>query len=138
MRKMHYFKNFIKCGLCGWGFECFWTGLHSIIDGESKDLPCKTSIWMFPIYGMAAFIEPLYHVIKKRHIAIRGIIYTLCIFLAEFGTGYYLKKKNRCPWDYSEAKTNYKGIVRLDYAPLWFIVGLIYEKILLNDNKKTK
>lgn len=130
MQKHHYTRNFMKCGLCGWGIECFWTGCHSMISGKNKKLPCKTSIWMFPIYGMAAFIEPISRCMKKKSLAFRGSIYTLFIFLTELGTGSFLKKRKCCPWDYSDAKMNYKGIVRLDYAPLWFVVGLLYEKIL--------
>ena len=60
-------------------------------------------------------------------------IYTAGIFLVEFVSGSLLKKSNNCPWDYSSAKYNIKGVVRLDYAPLWFVMGLIYEKILSKD-----
>ena len=44
-------KNFVKCGLCGWGFECIWTGLHSALKKGEKTCLCRTSLWMFPIYG---------------------------------------------------------------------------------------
>ena len=33
-----------------------------------------------------------------------------------------------CPWDYSDAKYNIDGLVRLDFAPAWFILGLVFEK----------
>ena len=33
-------------------------------------------------------------------------------------------------WDYSRAKFNIKGVIRLDYAPLWFTAGLFFEKFL--------
>lgn len=134
MKKHHFTKNFIRCGLCGWGIECFWTGCHSIVCGKQKNLPCKTSVWMFPIYGMAALIEPIYCKMKGKNAVLRGTIYTACIFLTELGTGAFLKKKGCCPWDYSDAKVNYKGIVRLDYAPLWFLVGLLFEKIVRNES----
>lgn len=129
-RKTNYAKNFLKCGLMGWGLECFWTGCHSLWKGKNKELPCKTSIWMFPIYGMAALIGPVSSLVKKRCTLVRGGVYTACIYLAELGTGSFLKKKNCCPWDYSDAKHNYKGIIRLDFIPVWFFVGLLYEKIL--------
>ena len=50
--------------------------------------------------------------------AVRGTVYTVCIFLTEFGTGSLLKKHDLCPWDYSKSKANIKGLIRLDYAPL--------------------
>lgn len=31
-------KNFVKCGLCGWGFECIWTGLHSVLKKGEKNM----------------------------------------------------------------------------------------------------
>ncbi len=58
------------------------------------------------------------------------------IFTTEFLTGSILKKNNCCPWDYSKAKLNINGIVRLDYLPVWFAVGLIYEKMLCPDIHK--
>lgn len=123
-------KDFMKCGLMGWGLECFWTGLASVCIEKNKKMTCATSMWMFPIYGMASAIAPLCHVMKNKNILLRGSVYTVCIFLTEYSTGSLLKKFDCCPWDYSKAKANYKGLVRFDYAPLWFAVGLLYEKIL--------
>lgn len=127
--KKNLLTNFIICGLSGWCMECFWTGLHSGIWGKDKALTCNTSVWMFPIYGMAAFLAPVSKILTNTNTFIRGVIYTLCIFATEYGTGNLLKKYKACPWDYSKAKLNYKGVIRLDYAPLWFAVGLIYEKV---------
>lgn len=125
-------KNFIKCGIYGWGFECLWTGLHSILSHDNKKLTCRTSMWMFPIYGMASFIKPMSELLKNRNVVLRGMVYTTCIFVTEYTTGKLLKKNHCCPWDYSDSKVNIEGLVRLDYAPLWFVVGLIYEKLLKN------
>ncbi len=89
---------------------------------------------MFPIYGLAAFIPSFSNLLKNRCIITRGVIYTFLIFTTEFCSGNLLKRYDACPWDYSKAKLNYKGVVRLDYAPLWFCLGLIYEKL---DNKNS-
>ena len=123
--------DFMKCGLLGWGIECFWTGCGSLCEKKDKQMHCVTSLWMFPIYGMASMIAPLFHLMEGKNFVLRRSVYTACIFLTEYGTGTLLKKKGCCPWDYSGAKANYKGVVRFDYAPLWFMVGLLYEKILL-------
>ena len=131
-------EDFMKCGLMGWGLECLWTGLGSICVKKNKKMECATSIWMFPIYGMASIMSPLCHAMEGKNIMLRGTVYTACIFLTEFGTGSLLKMKDCCPWDYSEAKANYKGIIRFDYAPLWFAVGLLYEKILLGHSATAK
>lgn len=49
------------------------------------------------------------------------------IFSAEYISGKLLRKKEFCPWDYSRAKWNIGKVIRLDYAPLWFLVGLFFE-----------
>lgn len=123
-------SNFFTCGAMGWCLECFWTGLHSLQNREDKRFLCQTSIWMFPIYGMASLIAPISHILKGKPTIIRGGIYMTGIYMMEFITGSFLKKHKACPWDYSCAKTNIRGVIRLDYAPLWFVTGLIYEKIL--------
>lgn len=129
-------ENFFKCGLMGWSIECLWTGCGSLCTDSDHKMPCQTSMWMFPIYGMAAVMSPLCHAMKGKNVMLRGSVYTACIFLTEFGTGSFLKKKGCCPWDYSDSKANYKGIVRFDYAPLWFLVGLLYEKVLLKGEEE--
>ena len=90
----------------------------------------RSSIWMFPIYGMAAFLAPVSRWIHSKNIWLRGFIYTGAIFLTEFAAGSLLKRKDMCPWDYSRARFNIGGVVRLDYAPVWFLTGLLYERIL--------
>jgi hypothetical protein len=51
-----------------------------------------------------------------------------CIFAAEYVSGSLLKRADICPWDYSEARYHVKGLIRWDYAPAWFAVGLIFER----------
>ena len=48
-------KTFIQCGILGWGMEILWTGLDSFRRRDFK-LTGHSSLWMFPIYGCAAFI----------------------------------------------------------------------------------
>ncbi len=128
--KKHFLQNFIICGLYGWCMECLWTGIASMRKHTDKKLSCHTSVWMFPIYGMAACLSPVCKILKNRNALLRGGVYTLIIFSAEYTSGVFLKKYGACPWDYSKAKLNYKGVVRLDYAPAWFLAGLFFEKVL--------
>lgn len=129
-------KKYLLCGLTGWCMEVFWTGMGSALHKDKK-LTSNTSIWMFPIYATAVILEPLSNRMcqKKRGTLCRGSVYALLIFATEFLSGSLLKKKGCCPWDYSKAKLNIKGVVRLDYLPVWFIVGLIYEKMLCPKKK---
>lgn len=124
-------KDFIKCGVAGCCMELFWTTACGVKKKDYK-LVGQTSLWMFPIYGMASVIKPVSGKLKKHNkdALERGIIYTMGIYAIEYVTGMMLKRKNRCPWDYSESKYNINGVIRLDYAPLWFLMGLTYERIL--------
>lgn len=122
-------KNFFTCGLVGWCLEILFTAFHSLKNKNFK-LTGNTSLWMFPIYGLAAFFKPAYRLIGKWPVACRGLFYTVCIFTAEFLTGHALKKKELCPWDYQCSPYNIDGVIRIDYAPYWFGTGLLYEYIL--------
>ena len=122
-------NKFILCGTLGWCMEIIFTGLGSLKNHETR-LTARTSIWMFPIYGMACFLTPLCQLMKGRNLLIRGTVYTCCIFAAEYLTGSLLKRHGACPWDYSHARLNINGVIRLDYAPFWFGAGLLFERLL--------
>ena len=124
-------KQFFLCGVTGWCAEIIFTSLGSAIHQDWR-LMATTSLWMFPIYGTAAFIPQLYKKIKHLHWFIRGVFYTIGIFVIEYITGSILCFFHVCPWDYTGTHSNYKGIIRLDYAPFWFLLGLFYERMLLH------
>ena len=100
----------------------------------------KTSLLMFPIYGMGAILPEISGLVDwwlggerldwMDRVIRHGILYTVLIFMGEYLFGSILKAYGICPWDYSAARFQYRGIIRLDYAPLWFAAGLIFEKIL--------
>ena len=125
----NYERDFIKCGVTGWCMEVLWTGLGNMKNHDKK-LSSNTSLIMFPIYGAAAIIKPVYSLIKNKNFIFRGIVYSILIYSGEFISGTFLKKHDMCPWDYSKSKYNINGIVRLDYAPAWFGAGLLFEKLL--------
>ncbi len=124
-------SDFVRCGLIGWCLECFWTGLGSLRErSKDKRLLCRTSVWMFPIYGMAAFIPTVYKHIKAKSALFRSTVYAFAILGCEYTSGIFLKRHDACPWDYSKAKLNYKGVIRLDYVPCWAAAGLLFERVL--------
>lgn len=121
--------NFIHCGILGWCLEITFTALASFRRREFK-LTGNTSIWMFPIYGMAAFLAPVCSLIRKKHFLIRGIIYAVLIFLGEFITGTLLSRRDLCPWNYERSRWNIRKIIRLDYLPCWLLTGLLFERLI--------
>ena len=125
-------KNFFICGLTGWCIEIIFTSLGAFLQGDLR-LIGQTSLWMFPIYGLAAFIKPLYEVIKKLPLLLRGCIYSFCILICEYISGMLLKKHHLCPWDYSNSPTNINGVIRLDYAAFWALAGLLFYLFVTRD-----
>ena len=123
-------KNFLLCGFTGWCLEILFTSFGSYRKRELQ-LMGKTSLWMFPIYGMASFLKPVCRLIRRFPTGIRAACYSIFIFLGEYVSGSLLKKYQICPWDYSKARANINGVIRLDYAPVWMIAGLIFEKLLM-------
>lgn len=126
-------QNFAICGLTGWCIEIIYTSLGALTK-KDRTLTGHTSIWMFPIYGLAAIIGELYPFLKKYPPALRGGLYGIGILSVEYLSGRFLKQHKLCPWDYSKAKLNIHGVIRLDYLPLWMGAGLLFERILTRKN----
>ena len=124
-----FLLTFVRCGILGWCMEILFTSVQSFRRREKKGMG-NTSVFMFPIYGLAVFLKPICRLVGGLHVILRGIIYTICIFTAEYGTGHFLQQRDMCPWDYSSSPWNVRSIIRLDYAPVWFFTGLIFERFL--------
>ncbi|MBD5445490.1 MAG: hypothetical protein HDR29_08070 [Lachnospiraceae bacterium] len=132
-----FIHNFLHCGLLGWCMEIIFTAFHSYRKRDFK-LSGMTSIWMFPIYGLAAFLAPISRMLKGKNLIFRGFVYTGIIFTCEFISGTLLRKKGLCPWNYERSRWNIGNVIRLDYTPCWFISGLLFERLLLENEKLDK
>ena len=122
-------NTFLKCGMTGLCLEVLFTGLHTIPQNDYRLLG-RSSVLMFPIYGAAAFLRPVYRLIQKQSLLFRGSVYTVLIFIAEYVSGRFLRRCHVCPWDYSGKPTNIHGLIRLDFTPCWFLTGLLFEQII--------
>ena len=130
------FLNFCRCGIAGWCLEVMFTSVDSIMAGDWR-LIGRTSLIMFPIYGMGALLLPISRFIDSwltglpgledagqdrlsrvgrsiRH----GLIYMVLIFIAEYITGIWLTSIGICPWDYSLWPDNVGRVIRLKFAPM--------------------
>jgi uncharacterized membrane protein len=129
-------KNFVKCGLTGWCMEIVFTSIKPMMNGDFH-LWGQTSLWMFPIYGMAMFIAPLYEHLTDWPVICRAAVYACLIMCGEFITGSILTAMNVCPWDYAGATYSIRGVVRLDYFPFWAAAGLVFERLLVDKAQDT-
>lgn len=121
-------KRFFVYGLVGWAMEIIWTSLGSLLQGDTK-LEGYTNLWMFLIYGSAVLLEPIHDTIKGWRWPIRGLLWLIIIWGMEYTSGFILKNTlGILPWMY-EGPFAIDGLVRLDFAPAWFIAGLIFEQV---------
>ncbi|MGI6685469.1 MAG: putative ABC transporter permease [Bacillota bacterium] len=124
-------KRFAIYGVIGWFIEVIWTGFGSALSGDWR-LVSRTYLWMFFIYGLAAFLEPVHERIRQYFWVVRGIIWMVVIFFVEYTTGYLLDIIiGSCPWDYTNDSpfATADGYIRLDYGPAWFVAGLFFERV---------
>lgn len=126
-------KNFILCGLAGWCIEVAFTSFNALRKKDKK-LIGQTSAWMFPIYGLASCIAFVYPKIKHWHFILRAVLYGCSIMAVEFFSGSLLSRMGLCPWNYDGCKYSIKGLIRMDFLPLWACAGLFYERLLLGLN----
>lgn len=83
--------------------------------------------WLSDLPG---FEEASRERISPLALAIRhGLLFMVMIFIAEYVTGIWLTGAGICPWDYSRWPDNVDGVIRLNFAPLWFFTGLLFERI---------
>lgn len=126
---LDYFrKNFIRCGLIGWSAELFFTCFHNLAATNDKRLIGQTSLLMFPIYGFGALIPVISRYLKKLGLLLRGTVYAVLIFAMEYVSGSILRLFHACPWDYSQSRFHINGLIRLDFFPFWFLLGLLFEQ----------
>ncbi|MGN1148131.1 MAG: hypothetical protein ACI4TB_06885 [Lachnospiraceae bacterium] len=128
-----YVHNFIHCGILGWCLEIMFTAIDSFRKRKFT-LKGNTSIWMFPIYGCACFLAPICRLLRGKSPFVRGLSYAALIFTGEYLTGTFLNRKQLCPWDYSRSKWNINKLIRLDYLPFWFFAGLLFERLLAEND----
>lgn len=121
--------RFAVYGACGWLIEIMWTGLGSVLRGDPR-LTSQTYLWMFPIYGGGALLlERLFPLLADKHWLLRGLTSVAVIFTVEYVTGLSLRLLvGRSPWDYSGTPFSVHGLIRLDYAPAWFVLALLFER----------
>jgi hypothetical protein len=122
---------FILFGISGITLEVFCTAIQNLKKKKDKCLVGTSSIWMFFVYGFSYFIILFVATyFSNFNILVKGFIYTLLFYILEFCSGTVLKKCKALPGDYSvETKHHLKGIIRLEFIPVWFIGGLLSEAL---------
>lgn len=126
--------RFTVYGLLGWCGEIVWTASREKVTGRQPgwNLRGTSYLWMFPIYGLIApLYEPIHNAIRPGPWPARGLVYMVGFFTIEYIAGWLLRRlTGACPWDYTEhSRWHVHGLIRLDYAPVWFVAGLALEPV---------
>jgi len=123
--------RFAVYGGLGWCFEVLSTGLHDFARYRDPRLQSRSSLWMFPIYGLLQpLYEPLHDALRDKPAVVRGGAYAVGIMAVEYLTGRAIRGLvGEAPWDYTYAKVHIDGLVRPAYFPLWAGVGLAMERV---------
>ena len=90
-RKIEQFTyNFCKCGIAGWCLEVLFTSMESVMIHDWR-LMAKTSLLMFPIYGMGAVLPEISRLVDwwpggqrldwMDGVIRHGALYTVLIFM---------------------------------------------------------
>lgn len=119
--------------------EIVFTSVESIAAGDFR-LMGRTSLIMFPIYGLGALLGPIGRgvdnwlgdrkaIAKKDRMWRHGVNDMVLIFAVEYVSGFFLRMAGVCPWDYTGRNMNVDGLIRLDFAPCWFGAGLLFERL---------
>jgi hypothetical protein len=116
----------------GVGLEVAFTALASLRKGDRR-LTGHSYLWMFPLYGLTyPLLAWSWPVIGDLPLLARGLCYVPMFFAVEYASGWLLRRLiGECPWEagYRAARWSVHGLVRLDYAPAWFVVGLLFERL---------
>lgn len=123
--------KFVVYGTAGWLIEVVMTGVHSLLIGRDRCAPAKTFLWMHPVYGLGGLLLEQTRVrVQRAPRWLRCVQYLPLIYGVEYASGWLMRRVlGRCPWDYTSARLHLSGLVRLDYAPLWLLVGVLFEKL---------
>lgn len=117
--------------LQGYFIEITFTAFYDLLAGDGNlKLRGYTSVWSLFIYSVASLVmERINAFLQPRGVPllVRAAAHALWMYAWEFTTGCVLSRVGACLWDYRNYRYNLAGLVTLEYAPLWFFLGVIFE-----------
>jgi len=134
-RPLKQYERFFIYGGFGWCVEIVFTSIAAQIEGSGDiTLQGHSYIWMPLVWGLGFLLmDKVSKYLQKKQVmfVFRGLVYMVaCLFWEYiFGVvfGFIL---NKIPWDYSYSPWSLGGATRIDYAPFWYVGGLVMEIFL--------
>jgi uncharacterized membrane protein len=110
--------------------EVIATSIMDFVKSRDPRLKGETYLWMLPVY---AVVPSIYIFVQSTfpdiNWVVKGLVYMLAFYLLEFIAGLLIKALvGVSPWNYKTYRFHYKEVICLEYAPVWFIYGIVGEK----------
>ena len=117
--------------------EMVCTSIMAFIKHRDPILKGETYLWMLPIYATVPYIYVLIqNVLPNMVWWQKGFVYMIAFYLLELAAGLIIKAIiGVSPWNYKHYRFHFMEVVCLEYAPVWFIYGIvgeIYYNFLIN------
>jgi uncharacterized membrane protein len=110
--------------------EVIATSIMDFVKFRDPRLKGETYLWMLPIYAVVPSIYIFVQsILPDINWIVKGLVYMLAFYLLEFIAGLLIKAiVGVSPWNYKTYRFHYKEVICLEYAPVWFIYGIVGEK----------
>ncbi|XP_062325403.1 transmembrane protein 229b isoform X1 [Osmerus eperlanus] len=124
----------------GYFCEVMFTAAWEFVVNCNWKFPGVTSVWALFIYGTCILIvERMYLGLRGRcPLLVRCLIYTLWTYLWELATGLLLRQFDACPWDYSQFRYNFLGLITAEYALPWFCASVLVERLVIHNTLRLR
>lgn len=130
---MDFIVLYLIFGIFGLGLETIFTAAVDYFRFKDRSLKGHSSLWYLPLYGCSPIILCfLYPRISIFPWHLRGGIYMILFFAAEYLAMWLLRKllgESPSEKSYFRSRWHIRGLIRLDYAPAWFLMGLLLETL---------
>jgi len=117
----------------GLGFEVLFTSITDFKAEKRRYLMGYSSLWYAPLYACAPlFLHYVGSYLFLLPLLARGVVYALVIWLFEY-VGMWLLRlllgASPSEEQYLKSRWNIHGLIRLDFFPAMFLMGLAFEFI---------
>ena len=109
--------------------EVVCTSIMDFIKLRDPRLKGETYLWMLPVYAAVPFIYVFIQSILPNLVWWqKGIVYMIAFYMLELIAGLIIKALvGVSPWNYKNYRFHFMEVICLEYAPIWFIYGIIGE-----------
>lgn len=125
--------RFFIFALLGLNLEVIFTSVAGLVLNGNYNLRGHTSLWMMLDYGLLGILTPWlrdFLVIRRIPLIGRAFVYMIGIYVVEYFSGMLFHRVIGLEiWDYSSLPLNLDGQITLLYAPFWYGLSLIIEKL---------